>query len=1052
MKNLLLIFTFLTTSIYAGFDFKTCSGSGTFEQQINHYHGDYENAITVGEIPEGIQGLEINLISNKDVDIRLYASNGDKIVHWPNGLLRNSSLETKSYKKIDVSYSGYNGVNGKRGHEFIKVKGTTATTMTMKAFGYKAGYATVNYSWSGKRGCESTQNGSGTFTQKVLRNKTNLIGTIPAGIENLDIRLKSDKDIDIQLYGKDGTAIVSWKPKGLISGSSKQNVIHHNMNIAWSGYNGTNGQKGHEYIKIPNKTSEMLTMKVFGYQAGDANVTYSWGNKGTCIAWYDGCNNCSLTDDNQTICTEIACQVYGEYKCTKWKDDNTTKYCTKEYAPVCGITNPCPPGTQCLVAPIYKTFGNMCMLDVANAEFAYKGECKQSATKQEILYVSHIKPPCKIGIGMCPSYLTKKSKTDAWENFYDEIQGFTPKPHYQYKLSVEVKDILNPPADGSSEEYKLLKVLEEKLIVEKNCIAWYDGCNNCSKIDNNQTSCTEIGCSVYDEYKCTKWKDTNTTTYCTEEYTPVCGVFPGIDIADGFDHSTYKTFTNMCKLKKNGIAAFAYKGECAKSYKKNITIKSTKTDCTGFIAPGTQCLQIQEDGSNIWETTTEIKNFTYKEHYKYKIYAKITETHKNIMDAPAKSYELLKVLKKDLVDDGSFNICNFCSTVDTTLPENATCNLLDCMDDNKTVCTQEYAPVCGITNPCPPGTQCLVAPIYKTFGNMCMLDVANAEFSYHGKCKENNNSKNIQQTELTKNINLWNKEINASNYQFSVDGFFSYGPNKWSTIVKEGKATVLSGKIKIGGPKTIIGHFNFIQSLIDDDTIKLTKITYDSTYGYPTEIKWAAIDTKILGIWGNYKINNFKLLNNSCTEEYKPVCGANLNLSIVPSPTQTFGNICKLKNAKFTFLHNDKCYVPYETNITIKPKKIDCVTSSLGPTKCMQIQEEGSNIWESVYFIDNFDYQENYQYNVHVKVTKENNTMIIGVPFKRYEAIKIIKKELVENNETVCGEKFFICPPGKICIALASMQVTYKNMNALKLENAKFLHKGSCDTSYSFSN
>jgi len=50
------------------FDFGGCQGSGTFEQQIHKYQ-NYEDAAIVGEIPEGIKGLKVSLISNKDVDI-----------------------------------------------------------------------------------------------------------------------------------------------------------------------------------------------------------------------------------------------------------------------------------------------------------------------------------------------------------------------------------------------------------------------------------------------------------------------------------------------------------------------------------------------------------------------------------------------------------------------------------------------------------------------------------------------------------------------------------------------------------------------------------------------------------------------------------------------------------------------------------------------------------------------------------------------------------------------------------------------------------------------
>lgn len=67
-----------------------------------------------------------------------------------------------------MTYSGYNGVDGKKGHEFIEVEGTTPTILTMKAFGYQAGYATVNYSWTGKEGCTPTTSGTGTFEQTIL--------------------------------------------------------------------------------------------------------------------------------------------------------------------------------------------------------------------------------------------------------------------------------------------------------------------------------------------------------------------------------------------------------------------------------------------------------------------------------------------------------------------------------------------------------------------------------------------------------------------------------------------------------------------------------------------------------------------------------------------------------------------------------------------------------------------------------------------------------------------------------------------------------------------
>ncbi|MCK5854060.1 MAG: hypothetical protein KAG56_02475 [Sulfurovaceae bacterium] len=276
----------LTTALFSGFEFGECSGTGSFEQEIHQYQNP-EDAVVVGSIPLGIKGLHIELISDKDVDIRLYGQNNDKVVHWPNGILSRDKKETKPYKDVNVTYSGYNGTDGNKGHEFIEVKGTTPSTMIMKAFGYKAGYATVNYRWTGQEECEPKESGEGSFTQNIIKDHTTLVGTIPPNVNNLQINLNSEKDIDIQLYGADGTAIVSWKPKGLLSGATKQSILYHDMNITWSGYNGTDRNKGHEYIKISGVSTESLVMKVFGYESGEADVSYSWGDLDTRVLTLD---------------------------------------------------------------------------------------------------------------------------------------------------------------------------------------------------------------------------------------------------------------------------------------------------------------------------------------------------------------------------------------------------------------------------------------------------------------------------------------------------------------------------------------------------------------------------------------------------------------------------------------------------------------------------------------------------------------------------------------------------------------------------------------------
>jgi len=277
----------LSNSLYADFDFggsDSCEGgSGTFQQQINHYGGDYENAITVGTIPKDLKDVYISLESDEDVDIRLYDANGVKIVHWPNGILHGATKASTTYNGVTIEYSGYNGDGTGLGHEYIKINGVTQNDFIMKAFGYKAGYAKVDYSWAGKANCDDSSvpsaSGSGDFQQQILKSAVVKVGDIPPKVNNLYITLTSDEDVDIQLYDKDdGTAIIAW-PNGILNGAKKQTTEYKGMKLEWSGYNGDGTGLGHEYIKITGETTCNLTMKAYGYKAGYAKVHYEWGEE-----------------------------------------------------------------------------------------------------------------------------------------------------------------------------------------------------------------------------------------------------------------------------------------------------------------------------------------------------------------------------------------------------------------------------------------------------------------------------------------------------------------------------------------------------------------------------------------------------------------------------------------------------------------------------------------------------------------------------------------------------------------------------------------------------
>lgn len=44
----------------------------------------------------------------------------------------------------------------------------------------------------------------------------------------------------------------------------------------------------------------------------------------SCLEWFDGCNSCArVGTDNIPSCTEISCDTYKAFKCTKWKESPT---------------------------------------------------------------------------------------------------------------------------------------------------------------------------------------------------------------------------------------------------------------------------------------------------------------------------------------------------------------------------------------------------------------------------------------------------------------------------------------------------------------------------------------------------------------------------------------------------------------------------------------------------------------------------------------------------------------------------------------------------------
>ncbi len=380
----------VSVSLFAGFEWggDCTSGEGRFNQDISLF-----SRVRVGVIPAGKRGVKINLNSLVDADIQLYdLATGEAIIDWENGVITEAVEVTKEYKGVSYKYSGYNGVDGKLGYEFVEILGDTNRDLVLYAYGYRAGNATVDYSFEAIPTCNEI--GDGEFSQYVSRRDTITVGNIPKGKTNVYIELKTryNRDVDVVLIDKlTGEEVISW-PNGLLNGATAEKVNYHGMTVRYSGYNGINNNPGYETIHIDGKVTREFIMKAYGYVAGDAKVKYNWGNGVEQICGTRGADSC----ETDLFCKEensedFATDRGGKCHTDDWCMNNETASqncgnlphimtpgvwgceefkCVWRSCPMYQIPQ-CPNGTH----PSTITASNGCTRPVCVADINQNGEC-----------------------------------------------------------------------------------------------------------------------------------------------------------------------------------------------------------------------------------------------------------------------------------------------------------------------------------------------------------------------------------------------------------------------------------------------------------------------------------------------------------------------------------------------------------------------------------------------------------------------------------------------------------------------------------------------------
>jgi hypothetical protein len=89
------------------------------------------------------------------------------------------------------------------------------------------------------------------------------------------------------------------------------------------------------------------------------------------------------------------------------------------------------------------------------------GILEPDSTRLLTLHVGPQTAEC-VGREVQQCLLVKERPNDEWMFFFGSIGGFAFEPGYLYVLQVRRRSIPDPPADGSSFEYHLLKIVAKE--------------------------------------------------------------------------------------------------------------------------------------------------------------------------------------------------------------------------------------------------------------------------------------------------------------------------------------------------------------------------------------------------------------------------------------------------------------------------------------------------------------------------------------------------------------------------------------------------------------
>lgn len=94
--------------------------------------------------------------------------------------------------------------------------------------------------------------------------------------------------------------------------------------------------------------------------------------------------------------------------------------------------------------------------------------CSEQEQDISRIAVNHYRQTA-VGLDRTLVYLIQENEkrgSSQWDYYYENIEGFQYEPGFIYDLEVQKKQILNPPADGSSFKYLLNRIISKEKVTQ----------------------------------------------------------------------------------------------------------------------------------------------------------------------------------------------------------------------------------------------------------------------------------------------------------------------------------------------------------------------------------------------------------------------------------------------------------------------------------------------------------------------------------------------------------------------------------------------------------